>query len=184
MAGGIGGWWQSREKKDRQRLVLLGAGLLLGIALMCRPGPEKKTAVQPEAEAPALSEGLPGPETLESQVEALLSQVKGAGRVRVMLTYGESAASVYAYDNSSRVTSSESSQTNDTEARLVEIDDRPVLVSTVQPRVRGVVAVAEGAGDPVVRERLQQALCSLLGINAAQIAILEAEGSVLEYEDR
>ena len=43
--------------------------------------------------------------------------------------------------------------------------------------IQGVVVVAEGAGDPLVRERLYAAVRSLLGLKAAQIAVIEGEGS-------
>ena len=100
------------------------------------------------------------------------------------MTYADSAASIYAYDNSTRTTAGEGTTSQDTESSLVSINNQPVLVSTASPKIQGVVAVAEGGGDPLVQERLYQALRSLLGINASQIAIIEAEGSEHEYEDR
>ena len=52
-----------------------------------------------------------------------------------------------------------------------------MLIKSEQPLVRGVAVLAEGAGDPLVKERLYLAVRSLLGINASQIAIIEKERS-------
>ena len=36
----------------------------------------------------------------------------------------------------------------------------------------GAVAVAEGAGDPLVRIELEQALCALLGLPASAVSVV------------
>lgn len=179
--------WGSLSPKDQKLLLTLALGLIVGVLLMSwgRGGSGAASAVtaattattsEPE-KPPGLYQQEPEDE-LEKKLEELLCQVKGAGKVQVALTYADSAAAVYAYDNSTRTTTGESSSSQDNESRMVEINDQPVLVSTTSPRIRGVLVVAEGGGDPLVKERLYQALGSLLGINAAQIAIIEAEGSI------
>ena len=40
----------------------------------------------------------------------------------------------------------------------------------------GAVAIAEGADDPYVRMQITQALCALLGLQAAQVDVLSAAG--------
>ena len=183
--------WGSLSPKDQKLLLTLALGLIVGVLLMSwgrgvsgaasavtatATSATTSTTSEPE-KPPGLYQQEPEDE-LEKKLEKLLCQVKGAGKVQVALTYADSAAAVYAYDNSTRTTTGESSSSQDNESRMVEINDQPVLVSTTSPRIRGVLVVAEGGGDPLVKERLYQALGSLLGINAAQIAIIEAEGSI------
>ena len=43
----------------------------------------------------------------------------------------------------------------------------------------GVVAVAEGADDPLVRMQLTQALCALLGLQASAVSVVSASGGGL-----
>ena len=43
----------------------------------------------------------------------------------------------------------------------------------------GAVAVAEGADDPLVRMRLTQALCALLGLQASAVSVVSASGGGL-----
>ena len=43
----------------------------------------------------------------------------------------------------------------------------------------GTVAVAEGADDPLVRMRLTQALCALLGLQASAVSVVSASGGGL-----
>ncbi|MBQ6808793.1 MAG: hypothetical protein IJP07_06535 [Firmicutes bacterium] len=183
------GKWGKLNKREKRFFLILAACLCLGILLMRGHGGNaveaQSSAASQKADSSLPPAGLSSAgegDQLEQELEELLCQVKGAGRVHVALRYADSAAAVYAYDESTRVTTGENSSTRDTEARIVEIDDQPVLVSTTSPRIQGVVVVAEGGGDPLVKERLYQALSSLLGINAAQIAIIEAEGS-RDYEN-
>ncbi|MDO4733202.1 MAG: hypothetical protein Q4B50_06795 [Bacillota bacterium] len=168
-------------------MLLLGSILFLGMLLMCTAGGQSRPAEKGEPAAPsgALSVSSSGavPGDLEGELEGLLCQIKGAGRVQVALRYGSSSRAEYAYDESSSSSSGENASSRDTERRLAEIDGQPVLLSTSNPQVTGLVVVAEGAGDPLVKERLYQALSSLFGINAVQIAIIEAEGSG-DYEDQ
>lgn len=181
------GQWRSLAKKEQRFLLILAACLLFGVLLMSWNSSSPEAAVEGEQAqiqadlSPELYHGEEG-DQLEKKLEELLCQVKGAGSVQVALSYADSARAVYAYDESTRTTTGKDSSTQDTEARIVEINEQPVLVSTTSPRILGVVVVAEGGGDPLVKERLYQALSSLLGINAAQIAIIEAEGSS-DYEN-
>lgn len=176
--------WGRVSKKEQRFLLILGACLLLGISLMCwgrgEEGSSPALGQQSGTEdGDALLPTFDGEEDpLEIKLEELLCQVKGAGQVQVVLRYADSGTAAYAYDSSSRSVTGEGNSTVDTETRLVEMDQQPVLLSTSSPQVQGVLVVAEGGGDPLVQERLYQALRSLLGINAGQIAILEAEGSI------
>ena len=177
--------WRALSKKERRFLLLLAFCLLAGVVLMGLDGSQERSEPTESLTVPVPDEVVSdGNEELEQKLEALLSQVKGAGRVQVAVTYADSAASIYAYDNSTRTTAGEGTTSQDTESSLVSINNQPVLVSTASPKIQGVVAVAEGGGDPLVQGRLYQALRSLLGINASQIAIIEAEGSEQDYEDR
>ena len=175
--------WAALNKKERRFLLLLV--LLVGVLLMGFGGGKIRSEPVENGMVPVEDDLMVGEQKdLEQKLETVLSQVKGAGAVQVVVTYADSAASVYAYDNSTRTTTGEGATSQDTESSLVSINDQPVLVSTASPKIQGVVAVAEGGGDPLVQERLYQALRSLLGINASQIAIIEAEGSEQDYEDR
>ena len=174
--------WRELPEKDRRRVKNLLLALALGVALLSlvrlwpAEGAEEKAAEQPAAVSAAVSEDL-----LQRELEAILSQVKGAGRVRVAVWYSAGSAAVYATeseDSSERRTDGEGEQLSEgRRVSVATVGDQPLLVRQEAAAVRGVVVVAEGAGDPQVRERLYAAVKSLLGLKTSQIAVIEGEGS-------
>ena len=111
---------------------------------------------------------------LEDKLVTILSAVKGAGTVSVALTFEEGTESVYAVENNETL----SDDQRESSSALAEINDTPVLIKQRLPKVQGVVIVAEGAGNPLVKERLYEAASSLLGLTATQIAIIEGDISL------
>jgi len=121
---------------------------------------------------------------LEQRLENILSSVRGAGRVQVAVQYSESASTVYLMESETQQSHSADgeSQSQSAEETLTVgmVGETPVRVKEQLPKIQGVVVVAEGAADAVVKERLFQAVKSLLGIEAGQIAILEGEEHTYE----
>lgn len=174
------GVWSRLPGKERRLLLMLALCLILGVLLLSwgRALPAAAgEAPQEETEAPVIA----GSDQLQTQLEAILCQVKGAGNVRVAVWYSEGAAAVYATEseNSSdrRTGQNEDQESRGNRVSVAAVNDRPVLVRQDPASVRGVLVVAEGAGDPQVRERLYAAVKSLLGLKTNQIAVIEGEGS-------
>lgn len=156
--------------------------LLLGLALVLWPsGREEASAPQ---EAPAASEAAaadPGEEyrlRTEKQLADLLSQIDGAGRVRVMLTLKTGPAAVYQTDRTESLTREGEKENRSSEERTVIFDrgsayDEPAVVSTAYPVFQGALIVAEGGADPTVRLQLTGAAAALLGLGADQITVVK-----------
>ncbi len=88
-----------------------------------------------------------GQETaLERRIARALSAVEGAGEVRVVIM------------------------------TRAETESAPLSGSASREIPCGAVAVARGAGDPLVNLRLTQALCSLLGLPASAVSVLGGAG--------
>ena len=49
---------------------------------------------------------------------------------------------------------------------LITIKGEPLLIETLTPQILGVVVVAEGATDPLVRYKIKQAVVTLLDIES------------------
>ena len=104
---------------------------------------------------------------LENRLENVLSNVEGAGRVKVVITLESGMETVLAYKTITTET-----------ADGIEIEQTPILVNgkTVTlmekyPKINGVLIVVEG-NSISVRTRIQQATTSLLDVNLSQIEIL------------
>ncbi len=165
------------SKKEKGLFIKLAICLVAGIILMSLGSGKKDdtatntgTSSPQEAASTTLSESYYSEEKqLEDKLVSILSEVKGAGTVTVALTFEQGAEYVYAEENNEK----QSTDQSETSTSLAQINDSPVLIKQRLPEVKGVVIVAEGAGDALVKERLYQATKSLLGLSTSQIAIIE-----------
>lgn len=157
----LGGWF----KKYRYVAIVL----IVGIILMLWPvSSQKEEVVYREEVARHQQE-----DTTTEMLEAILSQIKGAGKVKVLLTYSAGERTVYHVNEKS--TSTEDSQSRDLETALVTDGNRKeeALVSQVlPPEYLGAVVVCQGAGDPSVRLAISEAVSRATGLGADKISVL------------
>ena len=135
--------------------------LLVGLGLLLLPGREASPApVPPE---PVSERGL------EQRLEELLSQVQGAGQVRVLLTEDTGRETVYQTDVQS---DSDSRRSEDTV--LVEDSSRNetgLVRRTLEPRYRGAVILCQGADIPGVKLAIVEAVRCVTGLGADEISV-------------
>ncbi len=156
--------------------------LLAGIVLLLLPNRKQERSTntvttQPTAEAPA-DLGQDYRSRMEKDLEALLSQIDGAGRVRILLTLKTGPASNYERDFSTdeRTEGEESSLRREEKTVILNRGnayDEPAVVSTAYPVFQGALIVAEGGADPGVRLRLSAAVAALLDLGADQITVVK-----------
>lgn len=153
--------WFKTEKAGTQLIFLLGMGGLVLILLSeVWPAQSGGTEARSAPETVDFSYEM----TLEQRLEALIGQVEGAGRTKVMVTLETGAQSVYAVDT--REGAAESGQTH------VLLDDGSALTETVRtPAVCGVAVVCEGGDQTHVVAQITEMLSSLLGISSSRISV-------------
>ena len=162
--------WLTRSEKVRlwikeYRYVILV--LVLGILLMMLPQgktEEKKddNVFIPETEAV---------ETLQEQLEQLLSQVQGAGKVRVLLTEAEGERVIYQTDG-------EQSSQNSTRADTVIVSDSAraesgLVQQILPPSYMGAIILCQGADSASVRLSLIEAVSNATGLSSDRISVLK-----------
>jgi len=123
---------------------------------------------------------------LEQRLEEFFSLVEGAGLVRVMVSPMTGRETVFATDtNEIRSYSMEAdseggsreTRHNQTYEETVMITDRqgadrPLVLREIEPRISGIVIIAEGGDSPFVREALTRAAQAVLGLDAHMIQVL------------
>lgn len=177
---GIKEYFQGIKDKWAKNKLLLWALGLAGVLLLVLPGNCKL----PESADPIPIANVNYQQQLQGELESILSSIDGVGRVSVMLTLEDEQEVVYARNEeiSQRTTSETDSQGGvreqvdyDSRGQLVIVrtnnQDEPVVVKILKPRVRGVLVVAEGGGSPIIRERLTQAVQSVLDVPAYRITV-------------
>ena len=156
--------------------------LILGVFLMLLPGRRQdKAAAEPVDQTRETETGDPG-ESYRRQVEealgSLLSQIEGAGRVRVMLTLKTGPANQYQTDRAGSGSSEGDREASSWEEKTVmqskgSAYNEPAVVTTVYPVFQGALIVAEGGGDPSVRYQLSAAVSALLDLGTDQITVVK-----------
>ena len=142
--------------------------LLLGVALLVLP--QKKAETQTEQTAAAAETE----ESLETRLEAVLSQVEGAGQVRVLLTLDTGTAYEYQTDVETKTDSDGAEESRKTVlASAGSGTDSPVTVRTTYPVYRGALVVCEGADSAAVRLSIVQAVSSLTGLGSDKITVIK-----------
>lgn len=174
-----------KQNSAKNKFLLWGLGLVGALMLVlpanCGDGSKQ----------PAVTSQLPEidyQQQLQRELEGILSRIEGAGRVTVMLTLDDDAEIVYASneETSRRTTSEEDSQGGvrqqleyDSRGQLVIVQtgnqEEPVIEKIIKPRVRGVLVVAAGADNPLIRERLTHAVQGVLAVPAYKITVQKGE---------
>ena len=151
--------------------------LLLGVALVLWPARSKsEDTVQVRESEPAQTvseeDAAVYRQRTERELESVLSQIDGAGRVRVMLTLRTGPETRYQTDRSVTERSEGDRTDRSSEEKTVILDrgsayHEPAVVTTAYPAFQGALILAEGGGDPKLRLELSAAVAALLGLSYA-----------------
>lgn len=143
--------------------------LLVGIVLMAFP--QKST--QKEQSQPSVTvqqEQI----TVEQQLANILSSIKGAGRVEVMLTIKEGEEVLYQTDTDTSQSDTTGSISSDTVILSDKDRTQSGLVRKVNgPKYQGAIILCTGANDPSVRLAIIDAVSKITGLGADKISVLE-----------
>lgn len=106
----------------------------------------------------------------ETRLEEILSDIDGAGRVKVMITYTGSTEQNLAYE----VKSDNDERSHQEDKRAVMSGNSPMVVQELYPEVRGVVITAQGAGNAAVKRQLAEAAAAATGVGISKVKVYKA----------
>ncbi len=158
--------WREQFEKWREALGKYQYALLIvlaGAALLLLPRAGGQEEVRQEA-----AESFDAA-ALEEKLEAILSQVEGAGEVRVALALDSSSRKVLAQDR-------EQDGDGGASATVVTVGkgsgtQEVVPLQEFSPSFRGALVVCPGGGDAKVALALTQAVAALTGLRSDRIAV-------------
>jgi len=197
MFKGITGFFvRNKEKTGKRKLstienliliVVIGLIIILAGSYLAKSNDTEDTmkeeGILPGTEKRMVQSGysLEGQEIvadIEKRLSELLSKVEGAGQVSVMVYADTSSEQVPAYNdiqdtrNDERV-DGRSLEVSETRQLALAGTDEPVILKVIIPQITGVIVVAEGADDVLVKAQLNNAVCTLLGIPEHRVQILK-----------
>ncbi len=184
-------------KKDQLLILLLFGVLLLVIAIPVEPKKEKRerTGEIEAGEGGGKGAGTASGESYERQQEERLKEalgkVEGVGRVEVMITLRSSSEKVVEKDvpvrsqsveegdaqGGSRTTQEQERQETTVYEEAEDGKRIPYVIQELEPKVEGVIVVAEGGGNPEVKQNILEAVQALFSVEAHKIKIMKMEGS-------
>ncbi|MFU0801218.1 MAG: Stage III sporulation protein AG [Xylanivirga thermophila] len=124
----------------------------------------------------------------EIRLQEKLSAIKGAGKVEVMITYKSSKEVITATNTMESNTTTQEEDSNggnrkvtqsDINSQAVTMNDgngaKPLIIKELEPEIKGVIVIAEGANDINVKMQLLRAVQTVLGVNADQVDVFVME---------
>ena len=179
--------WKKLNFKDKNTWLILGIfGVLLLVIAMPVEKAQKKdsgmTQTQPAAEDETAESGRERADDsiaeLESRLEETLSLIDGAGQVRVMITMKDTGEKVVEKDVTCRAdAASDGSQNTEQSQSSVYTRDgnteTPYISNEMTPQVEGVLVVAQGGGNSMVKQNILQSVMALFPLEAHKITIVK-----------
>lgn len=138
--------------------------LLLGIGLMLIPSQKDTSDSAPTTVEPSFSD----------QTDALtqiLSQIQGAGKVKVLLTVAAGEQTVYQINQKM-----DASGRLESETVIITDGDRKeqgMVQKILAPEYRGAIVLCQGAGDAAVRLAIVEAVSDATGLGTDRISVLK-----------
>ncbi|MCX7923265.1 MAG: stage III sporulation protein AG [Clostridia bacterium] len=173
-------------------VIIIGVIAIIGAStFLKKDNSEKDQNVvipdKPSVETLGKNASFEDKEETEKRIEKILSQIDGAGDVDVMITYVSGKEIVPAYDSKKTENGTEERDSgggtrnikqNDSENKVVFEEGqgggkKPIVLKEIQPTVKGVVVVADGATDTKVVDSLSRAVQVLVDVPIHKIQVFE-----------
>lgn len=168
---------------DRVKRLPKTVWVIVGIAAMVLMAVSEYLPTKTTAKTDASWDTNAYTKTLETQLTDIVEHIDGAGKCRVMVTLENGVEYVYANEKSA--TSNRTEDVSDTSEKTTVRDDNEssyvivnssdgkhgLLVTEIQPTVRGVVVVCEGGDDERVRERILKTVATVLNVTSSRVCI-------------
>lgn len=179
--------WKKLNLKDKNTWLILGIfGVLLLVIALPSDLPDKKESESVQAQ-PAGGEitQQSGEEyaddaaaALEKRLEQTLSLIDGAGQVRVMITLKDMGEKVVEKDVTRRTDTDAGGgqNTDQSQSSVYERDgntETPYISNELTPQVEGVLVVAQGGGNSIVKQNILQSVMALFPLEAHKITIVK-----------
>ena len=109
---------------------------------------------------------------IENKLENVISQVKGAGNVDVIVTLEKGFEYVYLTEEETKTSANGITTTTTT---VVMVDGEPVLTEEIYPIIKGIVIVSAGANDVAVKMNILTLIQTVVDVDSSKISIFTSK---------
>lgn len=159
-----------KKLKEDKKTALILIGAILGMVLIMFSGNSVENENK-STENNLISETM----VQEEKLQKLLSEIEGAGKVKVMITYKNGGEDVFAFDKDETFRDNEQNFKSDYIIIKNSDGETGLKLKTVSPEVKGVAVVCSGASDPVTKEQIISVVSALFDISTKNISVVCAE---------
>lgn len=148
---------------------------------------EKKLANTTQKSVIAQNE-TEGQNNLEQKLENILSKIQGVGDVKVFINYSESSEVVAMYNENSKSSTTEETDTSggirkiqetDTQKDIIYQEDdgvkTPMTKKIIEPKIEGAIITAKGANQIDIKTNIIQAVEAVTGLATHKIQVFEMQ---------
>ena len=127
-------------------------------------------------------------QTLSQELESILSRIQGVGDVNVFINYSESSEVVAMYNENSKSSTTEETDTSGGVRKIQETDSQkdvifqendgvktPMTKKVVEPKIEGAIITAKGANNIDVKTNIIQAVEAATGLATHKIQVFEMQ---------
>ncbi|MFQ7310415.1 MAG: stage III sporulation protein AG [Sellimonas sp.] len=155
-------------------LILFLFGLLILVIAMPVSDPKSTKTESGESRSTERTTQDAYAATVERKLTSMLSDIEGAGKVKVMITLSSSSEKVVEKDVE---TGKEEGRTTTREETVYSDDSGqgqvPYVTKELSPDIEGVVVIAEGGEKPVVVQNITEAVQALFGVESHKIKVVK-----------
>lgn len=165
-------------KNSKKAAVIIAVLGILGIILILFadfPSAKSTKEENTSNEEYAADENV---EELEKKLSEIISKIDGAGKTYVMITLETSKEYIFAKSSENEASENESDRKNSEKTNIAVIDsengEKALVARVDEAKIRGVFIVCEGGNNSVLKEKIIEAVCALLGVPANRVSIAGA----------
>ena len=120
------------------------------------------------------------------ELEEILTNINGVGKVKVMITYSRTSQNVPIYNEDMVEKNTEETDKQGGTRKVTETDSKreviykeengekvPITQSIISPIVEGAIVTAEGAGNAIVKTNIIQAVEAVTGLATHKVQVFE-----------
>ena len=111
----------------------------------------------------------------EERLESILEKIHGVGEVSVLVTYYGTTTYDVAFEKKQKSTEKEDENVWSEESSVITSGGEPLIQGVVYPKAKGVVIIAQGAGDAEIKKAITDAAVAALEISSYKVCVLEGK---------
>lgn len=174
-----------KVKKDKKLLAIVAVGLLgMLILLLTEIGGSTKSKQEPAQPDPTVQQAETYAEDVEKRLTQLICAIQGVGDAKVMVTLESGLEQVYAQNESKKIEESLDTVVQEKDLdeayeyvliKTADGDQGGLILKVLQPKIRGVAVVCEGAQSASVRQQILETVTAVLDVSSSRVSVVQMD---------